>query len=154
MYLSFYFSKKNSSTGFCYYYWLLFFYAFVLTSSSLISHRIHFRVAKCWLMSHSFIPILQLPLLGGQQEKSHQKLILTRSDCLHVLLHSLPRPASASSPLWSQALPFERRCFQGCILLPHSMMGIRLVEIVVNVKIDGYFLTNLQSQFTHNNSVL
>lgn len=59
MYLALYFSKNIIHWVFLLL--LTSFYAFVLTSSSLSSPRIHSRIAKCWLMNDRSIPVLELP---------------------------------------------------------------------------------------------
>lgn len=125
--------------------------------------RIHSRITKCLLMNYIFIPILELPGHIAHVKGPARKITKNYADpeWRPACAPALPRPPPASPhPLWgwvltmAQESAFERRCFWWCILLLTFSMWMRLLEIAVNVKTGGYFLTYLQSQFICNNLVL
>lgn len=78
------------------------FYAFVLTSSSLSSRRIHSRSAKCWLMNCSFIQILELPDHIAHVRVSARKI--TPQNDTDPEWHSSCAPVLAPHPLASHHL--------------------------------------------------
>lgn len=143
--------------------WKYFIYPFIFLFLKKLCARIHSRITKCLLMNYIFIPILELPghiaHVRGPARKITKKLHWPR-----VALYMCSRTASPTSasprPPWgwvrtmAQESSFERRCFRWYILLLTFSMWMRLLEIAVNVKTGGYFLTYLQSQFIRNNSVL
>lgn len=139
--------------------------AFVLTSSSLPSPRIHSRIAKCWLMNYSFIQIVELPghiaLVRLSARKITPKYDTDPEWHSSVLLYSLsPAPASRHL-LWVSVLTVVSGVISGKTMFSviHSTSNILWhgcdgQNLLWMWKLVVIFLTYLQSQFICNHSVL